>query len=133
MPSLPAATAPRRACSSSTSSARRRPSTSSRRTPRAEALIALAGPAGQPRDRGGPRRPLAFGILAVSPDLGPVADVLIIIGALDLILAGVSVVPAFPLDGGRLVRAAAWARTGDQRAGNPDRRHGRAVHGPGRC
>jgi CBS domain-containing protein len=46
-----------------------------------------------------------------------IADVLVIIGALDLLLAGVSVVPAFPLDGARLVRAVAWARTGDQRVG----------------
>jgi CBS domain-containing protein len=41
----------------------------------------------------------------------------VIVGALDLLLAGVSLVPAFPLDGARLVRAAAWARTGNQRAG----------------
>jgi len=45
------------------------------------------------------------------------ADVLVIIGALSVVLAGVSIVPAFPLDGGRLVRAIAWARTGDDRKG----------------
>ena len=46
-----------------------------------------------------------------------VGDVLVIVGALDLVLAGVSIVPAFPLDGGRLVRAIGWARSGDPRRG----------------
>ena len=41
-----------------------------------------------------------------------------LVGALDLILAGASVVPAFPLDGGRLVRAVAWARSGNPRTGS---------------
>src|SRR5207247_3560117 len=59
----------------------------------------------------------AFLLLAYGHPFGPIADVLVIVGALDLILAAVSLVPAFPLDGGRLVRAAAWARTHDQRAG----------------
>ena len=45
------------------------------------------------------------------------ADVLVIVGALNLVLAGVSLVPAYPLDGGRVVRAIGWARTGDQRRG----------------
>jgi Zn-dependent protease len=85
-------------------------------TPRAEALVALAGPLVS----------FAIGIglvvvallvLTVSTSLGPIADVLFIVGALDLILAGVSMIPAFPLDGGRLVRAAAWARSGDPRRG----------------
>ena len=40
-----------------------------------------------------------------------------IVGALDLVLAGVSLVPAFPLDGGRVVRAIGWARSGDPRRG----------------
>ena len=86
-------------------------------TPRMEAAIAIAGPltsaligAGlfivgyapvHPRSGLGARSPTCFAI----------------IGALDLVLAGVSVVPAFPLDGGRIVRAAAWARTGNQRSG----------------
>jgi CBS domain-containing protein len=55
--------------------------------------------------------------LAIGSWVGPLSDVFMIIGVLDLLLAGVSMVPAFPLDGARLVRAAAWSRTGNQRTG----------------
>jgi Zn-dependent protease len=85
-------------------------------TPRAEATIALAGPLASAAI-GAILSGAAFVVLTFAPEYGPVADVLIIIGALDFILAGVSLVPAFPLDGGRLVRAAAWARSHDQRLG----------------
>jgi Zn-dependent protease len=85
-------------------------------SPRAEARIALAGPLVS-LVIGGGLVILALGMMEVSTAFGPIADVLFIIGALDLILAGVSLVPAFPLDGGRLVRAVAWARSGDPRQG----------------
>jgi Zn-dependent protease/predicted transcriptional regulator len=85
-------------------------------TPRAEAIVALAGPFVSLAIGAGLVL-IALGLLAISTALGPVADVLFIVGALDLILAGVSVIPAFPLDGGRLVRAAGWARSGDPRTG----------------
>jgi Zn-dependent protease/predicted transcriptional regulator len=85
-------------------------------SPRAEAIVALAGPLASAAI-GAVLAALAFVMLAAAGPFGPVADVLVIVGALDLILAGVSLMPAFPLDGGRLVRAAAWARTHDQRAG----------------
>jgi Zn-dependent protease len=86
-------------------------------TPRAEAAIALAGPLTS----------LAIGLVCVGVALlasmtgpGPVrtvADVLVIVGALNLVLALVSLVPAYPLDGGRVVRAIGWARVGDARQG----------------
>jgi Zn-dependent protease len=86
-------------------------------TPRADAAVAVAGPLTS----------LAIGAAAVALALGGVmsgvaalqvvGDVLVIVGALDLVLAGVSLVPAFPLDGGRLVRAIGWARTSDPRRG----------------
>jgi Zn-dependent protease len=82
-------------------------------TPRSEAAIALAGPLAS-FGIGGAL--VAIAILGITSPLGPfqiVGDVLFIIGALDLILAAVSLVPAYPLDGGRIVRAIVWARTGD--------------------
>ncbi|HLO35080.1 MAG TPA: CBS domain-containing protein [Candidatus Deferrimicrobium sp.] len=85
-------------------------------TPRAEAAVALAGPLTS-LVIGAMLVGVAIASLSMGSWAGPIADVFMIVGALDLILAGVSVVPAFPLDGARLVRAAAWARSGDQRAG----------------
>ncbi|MEA2605900.1 MAG: hypothetical protein QOI00_657, partial [Chloroflexota bacterium] len=85
-------------------------------SPRMEAAVGIAGPLTS----------LVLGLvliglavlsLALGPVAAPSADVLVIVGVLDLLLAAVSVVPAFPLDGARLVRAVAWARTGNQRAG----------------
>jgi Zn-dependent protease len=86
-------------------------------TPGAEAAIALAGPLTS----------LVAGLVSVGVALLAVAsgvealqivgDVLVIVGALDIVLAVVSLVPAFPLDGGRIVRAIGWARSGDPRRG----------------
>lgn len=85
-------------------------------SPRAEATTALAGPLTSLL-LGVVLVGLALVVLAVGAWAGPISDVFLIIGVLDLLLAGVSLVPAFPLDGARLVRAAAWARTGNQRSG----------------
>lgn len=86
-------------------------------TPRDEAAIALAGPVvsfvlGL----------AAIGLALAAGTFGPAAlelpaDVLLVVGVLDLVLAGISIVPAFPLDGGRVVRAIVWAATGDERRG----------------
>ena len=86
-------------------------------TPKAEASIALAGPLTS----------FAIGtsfvllaLLTALSNFEPVSilgDVLVIVGTLNLVLAGVSLVPAYPLDGGRVVRAIGWARTGDPRRG----------------
>ncbi len=82
--------------------------------PRDELLIALAGPL------------LSFVIavgassvaVGVAGDgtLAAVAGGVLVIGALNAILAILSLMPGMPLDGGRVIRALAWARTGD-----PDR------------
>jgi len=84
---------------------------------RAEAQVALAGPAVS-AVIGVVVSVAAYGAFAVAPVLGPVADVLLVIGVLDLLLAAVSLVPAFPLDGGRVVRAIGWAGKRDMRAGS---------------
>jgi Zn-dependent protease len=85
-------------------------------TARTEAAVAIAGPLTS-LVIGLALIGLAVASLTLGAWAAPIADVFVIIGVLDVLLAGVSVVPAFPLDGARLVRAAAWARTGSQRAG----------------
>ncbi len=87
------------------------------RRPRDEIVAALAGPLVSMTIG------LAFLIIAAvglssgrggALDIGRIA---LIIGGLNLILGGVNLLPAFPLDGGRVVRGLAWARTGDPAAG----------------
>jgi Zn-dependent protease len=83
-------------------------------TPRDELAIAVSGPA------------LSIGLCAVSVTAGialftgsgavaAVGAALLVVGALNGILALLSIIPGMPLDGGRIVRTLAWARTGDQR------------------
>ena len=42
-----------------------------------------------------------------------ITQVAIVIAILNLVLGGANLLPAFPLDGGRIARAILWARTGD--------------------
>lgn len=80
--------------------------------PRDEIVIALAGPlvslaAGAAFTAVGLVGELAGGW---AQGAGRVAFA---VGAMNLLLGGVNLLPAFPLDGGRIVRGLAWARTGD--------------------
>ena len=96
-------------------------------TPRNELAIALAGPL-LSLALGGIM--LALGVLdaVVAPGLGALAGSLVVLGALNVILAGISLLPGMPLDGGRVVRALAWARTKDRdRAGAVTARVGRLL------
>ena len=86
--------------------------------PRDEVAIALAGPIVSIA--------LGFGFLAVAGLAGLLGDqgaalvlgrLAFVVGALDLAIGFVNLVPAFPLDGGRVVRGIAWARSGDARSG----------------
>lgn len=60
--------------------------------------------------------PAALALSVAAAAFDPVSTALFIVGVLNLMLGLASLLPALPLDGGRLVRAIAWARTGD-----PDR------------
>lgn len=81
--------------------------------PRDEITIALAGPlvslaAGAAFTAVG-----LVGELVGSGLVQGAGRVALAIGAMNLLLGGVNLLPAFPLDGGRIVRGLAWARTGD--------------------
>jgi Zn-dependent protease len=80
--------------------------------PRDELAIAVSGPL---LSIGAGLLLLSAGVvlLEIAPDQGVAADALVVVGALNLTLALVSLVPALPIDGGRVVRALAWARTGE--------------------
>ena len=86
-------------------------------TPRAEAAIALAGPFTSLGIGVGFVGLALLCVLSGIDAVRIVGDVLVIVATLDLVLAAVSLVPAFPLDGGRVVRAIGWARSGDPRRG----------------
>lgn len=74
--------------------------------PQGEALMALAGPLFSVAASG-----LFYGLEDLSG--GVVAVVLDYLGFLNLLLAGFNMLPAFPMDGGRVLRAALWAWRGD--------------------
>ena len=79
--------------------------------PRAEFLMAIAGPATSFALAG------LFYLVGVALDDGGTAALIGLVAAylakLNLVLAVFNLVPAFPLDGGRVARAAIWAATGN--------------------
>lgn len=82
-------------------------------TPRTEAIITIAGPVSS----------LVLGLLLLGAGtaLGGmegvlaavVVEVCLWLGAINLFLAAFNMIPGFPMDGGRLLRAIIWARTRD--------------------
>jgi Zn-dependent protease len=90
-------------------------------TPRADGLIAVAGPAVS----------LVIGITAVGAWLVVSWPVLALIGLLNGILAVFNMLPGAPLDGGRVLRAFRWARTGDKYRAMRDAGHAGRIIGWG--
>ncbi|MBD3368392.1 MAG: CBS domain-containing protein [Candidatus Eisenbacteria bacterium] len=92
-------------------------------TPRSEFIMAILGPLTS-LVIGGVLLLLASLMAASSPGsledpvafvegLSPVTTVLIWLGSVNVFLAVFNMVPGFPLDGGRVLRSALWAATGD--------------------
>jgi Zn-dependent protease/CBS domain-containing protein len=81
--------------------------------PRDEVAIALVGP-GVSLGLGAIAIAIGSLLEALAPSTMPIADGLLVIGALNLLLCGFSLVPAMPLDGGRVVRGLAWAWSDDR-------------------
>jgi Zn-dependent protease/CBS domain-containing protein len=83
---------------------------------RDDLAIALAGPLASLGIAG------VFGLLgagaaAIGGELTVVATIFAVLLVLNLLLGGINLVPAYPLDGGRVIRALAWRRTGSERQG----------------
>jgi Zn-dependent protease len=78
------------------------------KTPREEALIALAGPVCS----------IVLGAALVGASLlieqRQVGDIAGWLGVINLSLAAFNLIPAFPMDGGRVLRAVLWRLRGDQ-------------------
>ncbi len=95
--------------------------------PRDELVIALAGP-GLSLVLGAVMVPGGLAAGTVVPGAAALAGGIVVVGVLNLILGVLSLLPAMPLDGGRVVRAVAWARTGDRdRASRTTARIGRMI------
>ena len=83
------------------------------RRARDEILVALAGPLVS-LVLGGVLLIIALALRTVpSSGVQVAGDLILVIGALNLALGLFNLLPAFPLDGGRVVRGMAWARTGN--------------------
>jgi Zn-dependent protease/CBS domain-containing protein len=60
---------------------------------------------------------ISVGVVAIDDGFKAAAGVLSVLVLLNLLLGVVNLVPAYPLDGGRIVRDLAWRRSGSERSG----------------
>ncbi|MGW6442666.1 site-2 protease family protein [Lentzea sp. NPDC055074] len=84
-------------------------------TPRADLLVALAGPGASAVT--GVVAALTATVLDVAGVPAPVTSSLMWLAVANVLLAAFNLVPAAPLDGGRVLRAIIWWRTGEQARG----------------
>jgi Zn-dependent protease/CBS domain-containing protein len=82
------------------------------RRPRDELLIAVAGPVVS-LVIGGVATALAVAAAFAGAELAVLSGSLLLVGGLNLVMTVLSLLPGMPLDGGRMIRAIAWAGTGD--------------------
>lgn len=78
------------------------------RTPREEALIALAGPA---TSLAMGLALLGVGLVVTQPQVGALVNWL---GVINIALGAFNLIPGFPMDGGRVLRAIIWRLRGDR-------------------
>jgi Zn-dependent protease len=76
-------------------------------------LAVIVGCAGGAWLLGG-RGALALAFDPLRPGIGPVEAVLAYVALINVLLLVLNLIPGFPLDGGRVARALAWAATGDR-------------------
>jgi len=81
--------------------------------PRDELAIAVAGPV-LSLAIAALAIPAAMAVGFLGGGLTAIAGGILVVGGLNLVLAVLSLLPGLPLDGGRVVRALAWARTHDR-------------------
>ena len=81
-----------------------------------DAVIAASGPLAS-LGIGAALFGITLGVVGVAGEFNAAAGVLIVLVFLNLILGLVNLVPAYPLDGGRIVRDIVWRRSGSERNG----------------
>ncbi|HJP90295.1 MAG TPA: site-2 protease family protein [Candidatus Limnocylindrales bacterium] len=81
-----------------------------------DAMIAASGPLAS-LGIGAALFGLTMGVFALAGEFNAAAGVLIVLVFLNVLLGLVNLVPAYPLDGGRIVRDIVWRRSGSERSG----------------
>jgi Zn-dependent protease/CBS domain-containing protein len=81
-----------------------------------DAVIAASGPIVS-LVIGGALFGISMGVVGVAGEFNAAAGVLVVLVLLNVLLGLVNLVPAYPLDGGRIVRDLVWRRSGSERTG----------------
>lgn len=87
------------------------------RSARDEIAVAVAGPAVSLALGLGLLAIALVGVVARDGPLVAIGQVALVVGVMNVVLGLANLLPAFPLDGGRVARGIVWARTGDRDRG----------------